>query len=391
MLTIIVIVIIIIVIIALIYWFISSSSTNNNNPISPASPVSPASTTSPVHTGTKSGYTPFFDKSLVDKNKKGKLFDLCPCQEGLSCKRGICRKVLEEECIINKECASGYCLFGKCSSKPPNQSGSNICLNGQLMKYNGKTFEIINNWLDIEQILDIIDIPFEKEYYILTENMVYKTAEDNYYTVSIEDDIKFKQLFYYQDNLHALGQDGQIYVIYDTESLYWNPEAIYELHDYILINCKVNKVSVGQRLQDDDKTITLFLTQLHNQTDIITYLEKDKMWKHQDFTHVYYIGKWSDRVEIYKNKILFYFANKVIDKLTISNVYHDYIYTMDGLYLIDNNNVYHYLSKRGLKFPKLIYNSLKNNPSTPRNDQRVIHKILNTKNNIWLILDSVCL
>jgi len=56
----------------------------------------------------------------------GQLNQNCPCDRGLVCISGKCKKDLNESCAINSDCASGSCINNKCNSAKQNGFACNL-------------------------------------------------------------------------------------------------------------------------------------------------------------------------------------------------------------------------------------------------------------------------
>jgi len=394
---IIIILVILVLFILILVWFIfNNNNTNYPDSIHPYTPGINSDPNTPVNLQGPTGKTPVFTKfsEILNDNPQltnGKLFELCPCQNGYSCVKGLCRKEEGQECYLNKECASGYCIMGTCVHKPPQikDVDNSICLFGQIMVLNNDNkFELIDDWLNIVEVNHIVrNKDFANKYYISTENNVYKVENNNYEIQLIDDNINFKQLFYFTKDLYGIGTDGFLYKIQDEYTEIWYPKLIINFQGYNFNNIEIIHVFGSYYTNSMEGNISFKVKHIHNQKEIISYNIETDTWNHQKYDMVYYIDCWQNRVEVYSDQVLFYYRNNIIDKLLLNKEYNDIIYTKNGLYLTTNNQVYYYKPNNKRTSPNLIYDTNINNSKSNNNN---IKKIINTESQVWLILNNVC-
>lgn len=395
---IILILIVLILFILILVWFIFNND-NSNNPYTPY-PITPGNTSNPgtpINWQGPTGKTPVFTKfsEIVHDNPQvsnGKLFELCPCQNGYRCVKGLCRKDEGQKCYLNKECASGYCMMGTCVHKPPQikDVDNYICLFGQIMMLNNdNTFELIDDWLNIVEVNNIVrNKDSANKYYITTEQHVYKIDGNKYSIQLVDDNIIFKQLFYFTKDLYGIGVDGFLYKIKDEYTEVWQAKIIINFQNYDFNNIEIIQAFPAYYTNSMVGNISFKIKHVHNQQELINYDINTDLWNHQKYNMVYYIDQWENRVEVYYNQVLFYYRNKVIDKLLLTQEYNDIIYTKNGLYLTNHQQVYYYKPNNKRSSPDLIYDT--NNKNNRKSNNAGIKKIINTESQVWLILNNVC-
>ena len=390
-------VIILIILILVIIVVIWMSSGGNNIPPTPTAPQTPGNST-PVMWQGATGETPIFTKfsQIIEHNPQltnGKLFELCPCQDGYECVQGLCRRKNGQECNLNRECASDYCIMGQCVNKPPQVKTvkNAVCLFGQIMMLNDdNNFSLVENWIDMVNINHIIrNINDPNIYHIVADNETYLIKDNEYSVQVVENDLRFRQLFYFMKDLYGIGVDGFLYKIRDENSTLWQLELIINFQSYDLTNVEIMQAYTSYYSTDTNGIISFKIKLIHNQEDFITYNIQNDKWEHQKYNMVYYIDKWSNRVEIYKHEVLFYYNNKVIDSIKLDKEYIDIIYTKNGLYLTDGKDVSFYKPNNKRTSPDTIYKSYEYNNYRNVNKYN-IKRLLNTESQVWLILNNIC-
>lgn len=308
---------------------------------------------------------PMYKQVDLDNNVQlGNLFYSCPCSNQLECKNGICKKKLNSDCILHRECGSGYCVLGKCMNKK--DDNNQICLHNQLMKFNIKTnkFEFYN-----EQIKNIrfiyIDI-YDNEYYI-TDNGIFDEFNKQ---IFIHIDIDIIKIINYMDNMLVLTSDGILYKCIIDDEDNWKFNIINSLYDYDFRDIEILDINV---INND---ILLNIKYIHGNSELLYYI--DKIWHHNDKLKNIFYNKWENRVEVYQDKTLFYKKNQIIDKLIHNIKYRDIIYVRGTLYLSNNESIYKYIPNGNSIIPYYIEN-IKN------------IKLFNTNNDIWIVLDNFCI
>lgn len=349
------IVIIIVIVLILIYNNNSKSIKHETNLTTPIPSM--------ISMGPYTPKTPLFDTTT----KKGRLFSACPCQDGLVCNRGICRKPLESYCLVNGECASNHCILGKCVDRPPNNENNihSVCLYNQLMKLNETNNKFELTWVNYMGVLNVLKIYNEKElYYIITEHGLYISNGNK---VRIE--ISLKQLFYYQYKLYGVDIDGCLHQI-DIDN-----EITTPLHTFLTHDFKHTEI-VEVFANNASSEISFKVKYIHNQTEIISYV--NNTWLHfPNLRAIIYVDAWRNRVEISETEINFYYNDNIIDKLELDHKYDNIVYNKNGLYLSTFSTIYHYKP-----LSKLVY---------PTNIAEISNiKLLNTDTTVWLVLDTMC-
>ena len=390
----------ILLIILFLYWY---TTQNENKPLTPRTPGSYNKHNTPessVKYGGNTGQTPIFMDYSQNNNKvlskaRGRLFQFCPCAEGFSCRKGLCRRNIGQDCLMNRECSSGYCIMGKCVEKPPQlQPIENaVCLFGQIMGLNDNNFQLVNDWMSITNVISITRMLNNPEnYYIITSDGVLKVLSYTHEMQKINNDIDPKQLFYYDNELYLIGKDGFLYIIKNEHSPTWDTELLLEFKGQDLKDVEIENVFTSY--YPGGKNISLLLTYIHNQTKLISYIDDDNMWIRQECLAIYYIDKWENRVEVHVDRVLFYYKNKVIDKLNLQQSYNSIVYTKYGLYLTDDYKVYYYKPNSDRTLPVSISDFTQHSSTdtiTKSTDlNKPIRKLINTESQVWLILDNIC-
>ena len=123
-----------------------------------------------------------------DNQILGHLNDKCPCEDGLICDKGICKRNTNVICDSTDECShTDLCILKHCVRKPNGylQSTSSdnlstksvekniITFDGHLLQLKDQQF-IFPGWWDLNQIISVIDSNMFGTIYVSTVKGIYK-------------------------------------------------------------------------------------------------------------------------------------------------------------------------------------------------------------------------
>jgi hypothetical protein len=129
----------------------------------------------------------FSENSDFSGNRKGDLYDECPCLDELVCDSGICKKPTGSSCTTTSSCESGsLCYMGTCTTTPTTQEEiektswtlDQICVNRHFLKYSfsENRFIPILGWWSLDSGIGICHSSTSGHVFVLTNFGLWNVA-----------------------------------------------------------------------------------------------------------------------------------------------------------------------------------------------------------------------
>lgn len=385
-----------------------------------------------LSTRNKNKYNNDNDNCPISNRKNGKLYESCPCADGLICDNGICKNDEHSFCVTSSSCPEGYfCFNGKCVEKPyteeevkstgfsETKSGfKKLCVYRHFLRLDSDRFVISPGWWSNAGGISICDSNITGQVYILRNDGLFRAAWDSHMRdiIQIKTTIVIDKLFRYMGILYILSE-GMLYkVVNEDFRNYSTPICRWDFRrEKTFLGKDVYFDSIDDVFPCNDGTISLLMEEgiwtyssFHRDMSISKTADENNIKniksEHKGKWELEYIndnvrkicyGKTRNcRIILKDNEIEFYIATTNVNrKFNLPGYYIDVELNLDedGFIAIrDTIGFNECLEYR----PVVKRKKDENNNEIKFNKRKIIgdgDSLMRTKNNVWMLTGTTCL